>query len=163
MTLSIDDEIKSLRAYLAQVNDPSVNALVADARRAQTQYGTTVPLPAGVERTSMILGGVPTERLSPRDMKQHGAFLVLHAGGYSAGTAADHAALAAHLALSADATGYVSEYRRAPEDPLPAAVDGAMNHPVFDAHPLSWEGAFHGEQVRPGDAGQGCPSGVGAP
>jgi len=156
MTLSIDDEIKSLRAYLAQVNDPSVNALVADARRAQTQYGTAVPLPAGVERTSMILGGVPTERLSPRDMKQHG-------GGYSAGTAADHAALAAHLALSADATGYVSEYRRAPEDPLPAAVDGAMNHPVFDAHPLSWEGAFHGEQVRPGDAGQGGPFGAGAP
>ena len=32
-----------------------------------------------------------------------------HSGGYSSGTAADHVALAAHLALTADATGYVPE------------------------------------------------------
>src|SRR4029077_13580642 len=39
----------------------------------------------------------------------------------------------------------------------------ALNRPAFDAHLHSWEGACRGEQVRPGDAGQGCPSGVGAP
>jgi acetyl esterase/lipase len=31
------------------------------------------------------------------------------------------------LALTADATGYVPEYRRAPEDPFPSAVDDAMH------------------------------------
>jgi hypothetical protein len=40
---------------------------------------------------------------------------------------------------------------------------GYVNRPAFDAHLLSWEGAVHAEQVRPGDAGQGCPSGAGAP
>jgi len=126
MALSDDHEIESLRAYLAQVNDPSVNPPVADARRAQAQYGTTVPLPAGIERTCVTLGSVPTERLSPDNTAQR-AFLLLHSGGYSAGTAADHAALAAHLALTSDATGYVPEYRRAPEDPFPAALDDAMD------------------------------------
>jgi hypothetical protein len=38
-----------------------------------------------------------------------------------------------------------------------------LNPPAFDAHLHSWEGAFRGEQVRPGNAGQGCPSGAGAP
>jgi monoterpene epsilon-lactone hydrolase len=126
MSSSADEEIEALRAYCSQVADPSVNPAVSDARRRQAEYGTAVPLPAGVERAGVTLGGVPTERVSPSDTKQQRAFLLLHAGGYSAGTAADHVALAAHLALRADASGYVPEYRRAPEDPFPAAVDDAM-------------------------------------
>ena len=127
MTLSADDDIEALRAQLAQVNDPSVTPPVAAARSAQAAYGNAVPLPAGIERTSVTLGGVPTERLHPSGTKQRRAFLLLHSGGYSAGTAADHAALAAQLALAADATGYVPEYRRAPEYPFPAAIDDAID------------------------------------
>jgi epsilon-lactone hydrolase len=126
MTLSADDEIDSLRADLAKVNDPSVNPPVAEARRAQAEYGTAVPLPASIERTNVTLGGVPTLRLHPSDTKQQRAFIFLHSGGYSAGSAADHAALAANLAVKADATAYLPEYRRAPEHPFPAAVDDAM-------------------------------------
>ena len=46
---------------------------------------------------------------------------------------------------------------------FPGLLAALVNRPAFDAHLLSWEGAFHAEQVRPGDAGQGCPSGAGAP
>jgi epsilon-lactone hydrolase len=127
MTLSADGEIEALRAQLSQVNDPSVTPPVSEARRAQAAYGTAVPLPAGIERSSVTLGGVPTVRLHPSGTRQQPGFLLLHSGGYSAGTAADHAALAAQLALAADATGYVPEYRRAPEYPFPAAIDDAID------------------------------------
>ena len=63
----------------------------------------------------MTLGCVHTACLSPIDTKQQRAFLLLRSGGYSSGTAADHVALAAHLALTADATGYVPEYRGYPK------------------------------------------------
>jgi Protein of unknown function (DUF2971) len=60
----------------------------------------------------------------------------------------------------------IGDAHPAPGD-VTAQVRGALgadlNRPAFDAHLHSWEGACHAEQVRPGDAGQGCPSGVGAP
>ncbi|BBY68525.1 UbiD family decarboxylase domain-containing protein [Mycobacterium paraintracellulare] len=37
-----------------------------------------------------------------------------------------------------------------------------LNRPAFDAHLSSWEGACRGEQVRPGDPGQGCAFGAGS-
>jgi acetyl esterase/lipase len=127
MSSSIDDEIEGLRAYLGQVTDPSIYLPVADERRAQAVWGNAMPMPAGVERTTVTLGGVATERLRPSDTTGQRAFLLFHSGGYASGTAADHAALAAHLALAADATGYVPEYRRAPEFPFPAAISDAMD------------------------------------
>ena len=127
MSSSVDDEIEALRTYLGQITDPSVYLPVSDERRAQAEWGAAMPLPAGIERTSVTLGGVPAERLRPSASKQQRAFLLFHSGGYVSGTAAYHVALAAHLAVAADATGYVPEYRRAPENPFPAAVQDAID------------------------------------
>jgi hypothetical protein len=64
MSSSVDDEIAALRIRLAQVLDPSAYPSLSEARRVQEEYGTAVPLPACIERTSVALGGVPTERLT---------------------------------------------------------------------------------------------------
>ena len=42
-----------------------------------------------------------------------------------------------------------------------APINVVLNRPEFDAHLFSWEGAFHGEQVRRGDEGEGRPVSVG--
>jgi monoterpene epsilon-lactone hydrolase len=127
MSSSVADEIEALRLRLAQLLDPSAYPSLSEARRVQEEYGTSVPLPPRIERTSVTLGGVPTERLSPDDTKGQQALLFFHSGGYTSGTAADHAALTAHLALAAGAVGYLPEYRRAPEYRFPAAVDDAID------------------------------------
>ena len=142
MSSFVDDEIDALRTRLAQLLDPSAYPSLSEARRVQEGYGTSVPLPARIERTSVTLGGVPTERLSPDDTKGQRALLFFHSGGYTSGTAADHAALTAHLALAADAVGYVPEYRRAPEYRFPAAVDDAM-----DSYRALLEAGFSAEEI----------------
>jgi epsilon-lactone hydrolase len=142
MSSSVDNEIDALRTRLAQVLDPSAYPSLSEARRVQEEYGTSVPLPERIERTTVTLGGVPTERLSPADAKGQRALLFLHSGGYTSGTAADHAALTAHLALTADAVGYVPEYRRAPEYRFPAAVEDAM-----DSYRALLEGGFSAEEI----------------
>jgi acetyl esterase/lipase len=127
---------------LAQVLDPSAYPSLSDARRVQEEYGTSVPLPARIERTRLTLGGVPTERLSPDDTTGQRALLFFHSGGYTSGTAADHVALTAHLALAADAVGYVPEYRRAPEHRFPAAVEDAM-----DSYRALLDAGYSAEQI----------------
>ena len=142
MSSSVDNEIDALRIRLAQVLDPSAYPSLSEARRVQEEYGTSVPLPTGMEYTSVELGGVPTERLSPYDTTGQRALLFFHSGGYTSGTAADHVALTAHLALAADAVGYVPEYRRAPEYRFPAAVEDAM-----DSYRALLEGGFSAEEI----------------
>jgi epsilon-lactone hydrolase len=142
MSSSVDNEIDALRIRLAQVLDPSAYPSLSEARRVQEEYGTSVPLPARIEYTSVELGGVPTERLSPDDTTGQRALLFFHSGGYTSGTAADHVALTAHLALAADAVGYVPEYRRAPEYRFPAAVEDAM-----DSYRALLEGGFSAEEI----------------
>jgi epsilon-lactone hydrolase len=142
MSSSVDNEIDALRIRLAQVLDPSAYPSLSDARRVQEEYGTSVPLPGRIERTRLALGGVPTERLSPDDATGQRALLFFHSGGYTSGTAADHLALTAHLALAADAIGYVPEYRRAPEHRFPAAVEDAMN-----SYRALLDGGYSAEQI----------------
>ncbi|MEE4598895.1 alpha/beta hydrolase [Streptomyces sp. DSM 41524] len=125
MTSTVESEISELRTYLAQSVDPSFNPPVAQARLAQYQYGASVPLPADTESTTLKVGGIPAVRIRSGGASDSRALLLFHSGGYSSGDPADHAALAAHLAIASNATGYVPQYRRAPEDPFPAAVEDA--------------------------------------
>jgi acetyl esterase/lipase len=52
--------------------------------------------------------------------------LLLHGGGYVMGSAFAYRHLAGALALAADATALVPEYRLAPEHPFPAALEDAL-------------------------------------
>ena len=52
--------------------------------------------------------------------------LYLHGGGYIAGSVHTHRALAARIAQAAGCVGLVVDYRIAPEDPFPAALEDCI-------------------------------------
>jgi monoterpene epsilon-lactone hydrolase len=119
-------EIATLREMLKKVVDPDVVRSVATARQSQMSYGCSVPLPAGCQRESVRFNGVPSLRIVPENCSAKRAILLFHSGGYSSGSAADHAAMLATLAMSAEAIGYAVDYRLAPEQPFPAALEDAV-------------------------------------
>jgi acetyl esterase/lipase len=86
---------------------------------------TVFPLPDDVARTELDLGGVPAVRLEPPDVRGD-VLLYLHGGGYGGGSALSHSELAARLARASGAVAVLPEYRLAPEDPFPAALDDAL-------------------------------------
>jgi epsilon-lactone hydrolase len=96
-------------------------------RRVQIDaMGAAAPLPEGVKVEPLKLGGVPAEKITPRNADAGRAIFWLHGGGYCIGGCASHRAWAATMADAASATAYTIDYRLAPEHRFPAAVDDAV-------------------------------------
>lgn len=87
----------------------------------------------------------------PPNAREAAAILYLFGGGYMLGTPASRRKTAGHLALAAGARVLVPNYRLAPENPYPAALDDAV-----DAYRwLLQQGAPAKEIVTAGDSSGG--------
>src|SRR4051794_29196722 len=100
-------------------------ATVAEAREQFVEQ-ITRPVPADVRISDRTLGGRPALVLEPPGSSGDAILLYLHGGGYVVGTPHTHAALAAELARRAGLRAVALDYRLAPEDPFPAAVDDSL-------------------------------------
>jgi len=80
----------------------------------------------GTTYETALLGGVPGEWARPPGSAERSLLVYLHGGGYTIGSVATHRRLATHLAAASGRTGYLVEYRLAPENPFPAGLDDAV-------------------------------------
>lgn len=94
-------------------------------RRRLTSVTRALPQVRRVAIEPGEAGGIPGEWLRPHAASAKAAILYLHGGAYCIGSAATHRALASHLARAAGLPVFAADYRLAPEDPLPAAIDDA--------------------------------------
>ena len=84
-------------------------------------------MPWGVDRESVQIGGrLSAEWLIPQKADHNKVMLYLHGGGYAVGSKQTHRSLAGQIAKQAGYCGLLVEYRLAPEDPHPAALEDAL-------------------------------------
>jgi acetyl esterase/lipase len=76
---------------------------------------------------AVTVNGVPCERMTPPNAVGNRTLLYLHGGGYVIGSPADYRDMVPRIARAAGARALVVDYRLAPENPHPAAVDDAVN------------------------------------
>jgi epsilon-lactone hydrolase len=102
-------------------------ARVALAMREQTERLATMgPQPRGITVTPLD-GSVPGEEVvHDRQVDSDRVVLHLHGGGYFMCSPATHRGMALALSRTARARVVLPDYRLAPEDPFPAAVDDAV-------------------------------------
>ena len=81
-------------------------------------------LPPGISVDKFSIDGLPAAWISP-ETDSPTAILYLHGGGYVSGSLATHQMMCADLARSADARVLFVDYRLAPENPFPAALEDA--------------------------------------
>jgi len=96
---------------------------VAQVRGAFSQG--LLKTPKGVRITAGSVGGVPGEWVEPLAGGAVATLLYLHGGGYVACSPATHRPITAAYALAGFRV-FAADYRLAPENPFPAAVDDAV-------------------------------------
>ncbi len=83
-------------------------------------------MPWGVEREEVKIGHISAEWLIPKKADHNKVMLYLHGGGYAVGSKQTHRSLASQISKQAGYCGLLVEYRLAPEDPHPAALEDAL-------------------------------------
>jgi acetyl esterase/lipase len=100
---------------------------VAEQRSAMEAMLTSIPLPDDVTTTPAELGGVAAVNIDLKGADSALVILYFHGGAYALGSARAGAGLAADLARAAGARVISVDYRLAPENPFPAAVQDAVD------------------------------------
>jgi acetyl esterase/lipase len=81
-------------------------------------------IPADVERVAV--GGVPAEWFVAPGARQDRVLIYLHGGGYFMGNMRTHGEMIARMARAAGVKALGLEFRLAPENPFPAAVEDTL-------------------------------------
>jgi monoterpene epsilon-lactone hydrolase len=103
-----------------------IGGVVVEQRVVFHEMVTAVPLPDDVSTTAAEYGGVPVVTVDVAGTDPSAVVLYFHGGAYVLGSASDSVGLAADVGRRAGARVITVDYRLAPENPFPAAVDDAV-------------------------------------
>ncbi|MFA5712199.1 alpha/beta hydrolase [Mycolicibacterium sp.] len=111
--------------YVDGFPDPAT-ATVEDLREAYDNLLLQFPLPEVVEPVEGEIAGVPVLYVTAEDATRDKVLVWFHGGGYVLGSARGFQDLGHTLSRAAGVTVVLPDYRRAPENKFPAAVDDGV-------------------------------------
>lgn len=118
-------EVESLVEMLRS-GGPDLSAPLPQARENFEAMLGAIPVAEDVRFEAATLGGIPARWSSTPGASRDRAVLYLHGGGYMLGSSQAYRPLFSEMARAAGARGVAIDYRLAPENPFPAAVDDAV-------------------------------------
>lgn len=108
-------------------SEPAREDVSVEEQRAEFEAGfAQFPLAEDVRCQPVDAGGVPAEWITtPESVEERGIYY-LHGGGYVIGSINTHREMASRLSRAAAARVLLIDYRRAPENLFPAAVEDSV-------------------------------------
>jgi acetyl esterase/lipase len=107
------------------ITEDAVSTDLQQAREAWESLVAHAEPPAGTHVRSVTAGGVQSLVVSAREDARP-TVLYLHGGGYIVGSAFGYRSQAGAVAVAAQAAVLVPDYRLAPENPFPAALEDSL-------------------------------------
>jgi monoterpene epsilon-lactone hydrolase len=105
-------------------SSPKIGDLSIEEQSAQMEVGLTqFKVPTDVRCEPVNAGGVPAEWITAPGVNTERVIYYLHGGGYAYGSINTHREMVSRLSRAASARVLIIDYRLAPENPFPAALD----------------------------------------
>lgn len=95
-------------------------------RKGMANFEKMAKIPKGVSFEKTDCDGIPAEWARPENLKSKGVILYLHGGAYAMGSIATHRALCANIAIASNTNCLSIDYRLAPENPYPCAIEDSV-------------------------------------
>jgi epsilon-lactone hydrolase len=83
-------------------------------------------IPNEITIKEQTIEGMKSEWLIPKGASSEKMILYVHGGGYVSGSCNDHRGFVSKFAINTGVTNLVYEYRLAPENPFPAAIEDSI-------------------------------------
>jgi epsilon-lactone hydrolase len=83
-------------------------------------------IPDGISIREQIIEGMKSEWHTPKGTDAEKLILYVHGGGYVSGSCSDHRGFVSKFAKNTGVTNLIYEYRLAPENPFPAALNDSV-------------------------------------
>jgi acetyl esterase/lipase len=125
MTLrhAISDNDAKAVIQIREFAAPSKGSIGPEGRDVYDQMIEQAPKAEGVTYESGQVGGIDGWWVRPGELSTNSAILYLHGGAYEVGSARAYRNFAGQIASRAGAVTFLPDYRLAPENPFPAAID----------------------------------------
>jgi monoterpene epsilon-lactone hydrolase len=98
---------------------------IQETRQEFEMLATMFPVAADIKREPASANGVPGEWISAPNSTDATTIFYLHGGGYTIGSVNTHAEMVSRICRASGARAFSLNYRLAPENPYPAAVEDA--------------------------------------
>ena len=116
---------QQLQIVIQMLRSAPTPETIEERRAAMETLAQLAPIPEDVQCQPVDAGGVPAEWIAAPNADAERVILYLHGGGYSMGSIKTHRELVSRLSRAAAARALAIDYRLAPENPFPAAVEDA--------------------------------------
>jgi acetyl esterase/lipase len=148
--MTISQELQNI-IHMIRENAPDRELSIEEMRQGM-EFMASLSSPSGdIECETLRVDGMNAEWISAPGSSADRVVLYLHGGGYVMGSINTHREMVSHISRATGARVLIIDYRLAPENPFPAAVEDAVK--AF--HWLLKEGFIPEQMVIAGDSAGG--------
>lgn len=103
--------------------ETSIEKFREDCEKGAARYSK---IPENIQLKEQTIESIKSEWLTPSGTNPEKLILYIHGGGYVSGSCSDHRGFVSKFAGFTGVTTLIFEYRLAPENPFPAALDDSL-------------------------------------